>query len=477
MKDFLEEYANNIYPFHMPGHKLGRLSPLDGQDLLKIDVTEVEGTDQLFEPSGIISDAQKRASEAYETIETFLLVNGSTCGILSAISGCCQTDGKILISRNCHKSVYNGILVNRLDPIYIYPDAIDDYHLIGGINPKELERCIIDQPDIRCVVITSPTYEGFTSDISAISQITKQYGVLLVVDEAHGAHFKFSEHFPKSALECGADVVIHSLHKTLPAFTQSALLHVNSSRVDIEKIKQYLSIYQTSSPSYVLMAGMDSCLDMIKNNGSMYFNDLISSVQSFRNKVKQFNYLDIIGKELIGKYNIHNMDISKLLFVGKKFEINGKNVDKILRNEFNIQIEMAMRSSFLALTSIADDETAFIKLYDALNAIDQKPDRYTFHSGNQADLKELKCDHDWSNKNINKVYTPYETSLKQVEQVRLKDAIDRICGQFIYIYPPGIPMLVPGERITQYELTLINDYILRGFSVIGIDEATIKVVK
>lgn len=473
MKKILEQYSNEIYPFHMPGHKLGRLLPLGGVDLSRIDVTEVEGTDQLFEPSGIIYDTQKHASELYETIETFLLVNGSTSGILSAISSCCQPDGKILMSRNCHKSVYNGILINRLDPIYIYPDEIDGYHLSGGINPKELEKKIIEHPDISCVVITSPTYEGFTSDIIRIAQITKQYGLLLIVDEAHGAHFKFNDYFPKSALECGADIVIHSLHKTLPAFTQSALLHVNSTRVDIEKIKQYLSIYQTSSPSYILMAGMDSCLNLIASSGSKQFNDLIQVLKLFRNKAKGLSHFNIIGDELIGKYHIHNIDLSKLLFVGKKFEINGKLVDNILRKEFHIQVEMAMRSSFLALTSIADHEAAFTKFYSALQAIDIEPEKYPIFVN--------KPYPKWPEKaNLiptTKVYTPFETSLKQTEQIQVKDALDRICAQYIYIYPPGIPMLVPGEKITANELNLINDYLLRGFSLIGIDEMTIKVVK
>lgn len=470
MKENLRAYSSTVYPFHMPGHKLGRLSPLADQDLYKIDVTEVEGTDQLFQPDGIIYNAQKHAAEVYGALETFFLVNGSSCGILSAISACCKPDGKVLISRNSHKSVYHAVLINRLDPIYVYPDAIEEYHLLGGIAPENVKRALIEHPEITCVVITSPTYDGFTSDIEAISQITKRHGSLLIVDEAHGAHFKFCNCFPKSALECGADIVIHSLHKTLPAFTQSALLHVNSTSVNTEKLKRYLEMYQTSSPSYILMTGMDSCISIVQENRVKYFDKLLKSITSFRNKIAEFKNIKLIGEEICGKYNIHNIDISKLVFVGKREDINGKYVDKILRDEYQIQIEMAMRSSFLALTSIADDEAAFNKLYMALFSIDQKLATET-----QVDIRELRNKVDEVSRQ--KLYTPFQTDQLQMEEISLKHARDRICGQFINVYPPGIPLLIPGEKITVDQLNQLNDYILRGFSVIGIEQATIKVVK
>lgn len=483
MKDYLDMYSRNIYPFHMPGHKLGRLSPLNGQNLFKLDVTEVDGTDQLFHSSGIIYEAQKQASELYESLETFFLINGSSCGLLSAISACSKPDGKIIISRNSHKSVYNAILLNRLDPIYIYPDEINEYHLLGGIDPKTVEEALKNEPEICCVVITSPTYEGFTSDIASISDVIHRHGKILIVDEAHGSHFKFNEYFPKTALECGADIVIHSLHKTLPAFTQSALLHVNSNRVDREKIKQYLEIYQSSSPSYILMSGIDSCLKLIKDSGSNYFTHFIEALDSFRNKVEQLNNLKLINKEIIGKYNITGVDSSKLLFAGKKRAINGKQVERTLREQYQIQVEMAMQSSFLALTTIADQTSAFEQFFKALKDLDQRMQLDFNNILNEPFEGVNKQQHQTTINDSGmilqgeKFFTPYEVSQMPLENILLKDSYNRICGQFVSIFPPGIPILIPGEKIKEVQIRLLKDYIIQGFSIIGIEHDTIKVVK
>lgn len=491
MEEYLKFYSENIYPFHMPGHKLGRLSTFKNNDFLKYDVTEVDGTDNLFQSEGIIYDAQKRASDLYDTLETYFLVNGSSSGILSAISACSNPSGKILIARNSHKSVFNGVLINRLNPIYLYPEYIESYQLLGGINPEKVEQMIHMHPEISCVLITSPTYEGFTSDIEAISSITSKHNLFLIVDEAHGAHFKFNEFFPKSALDCGADIVIHSLHKTLPALTQSALIHVNSEKVDTDRLKNYLSIYQSSSPSYILMMGIDNCIKLLKENGEKYFDAFINNIKSFRNSVDGLDNISLISNKWNGNYHIHNIDLSKLLFVGKRFNINGIAVDKILREKYNIQVEMSMMNSFLALTSIADETSGFNKFVTALKELDKLPQMYKYIKSS-SNINIIEKSESIYHNNIEvqlenlgesiiaereSLYSPFEAFQINAEDVPLYLANNRICAQFISIYPPGIPIFIPGERISDTQLKLLYEYKTNGFTVIGIEHDMIKVLK
>lgn len=463
MKNHIIDYTQRIYPFHMPGHKSGRISPLRNINLYEIDVTEVEGMDYLYEPSGIIKEAQNRARDFYGSKECFFLVNGSSSGILSAISACCEQDGKILISRNSHKSVYNSILINRLDPIYLYPEYIDEYGLLGGIDPINVEATLTLEPSISCVVITSPSYEGFTLDIKSIADIVHSHNKLLIVDEAHGAHFNLSKKFPNSAIACGADIVIHSLHKTLPAFTQSALLHVNNNNIDIEKLKEYLAIFQTSSPSYILMSNIDSCIKLLNQEGTTLTETYLNNLNTFRKNMIGLSNIKLIGKEVEGRYGINQVDISKLIFVGKDNTINGKAIEKKLREIYNLQIEMSMPGSFLAITSIADDIDGFERLYQALVEVDRENEG----------LFTKRISAIPSN---NKVLTPYLTSQKKQESIYFEEAVNRISAQYITVYPPGIPIIIPGEVLTEDIFNEINDYIKNDIKVLGLENGLLKAV-
>jgi len=250
----LMAYGNSdVYPFHMPGHK--RNKKFD--EFYKMDITEIEGFDNLHHPESIILEAEQRAAHLFGAEETFFLVNGSTSGILAAISSISKEGSTVLVARNSHKSVYHGIYLNNLKVTYLIPDVIEEFDINGGIDPEEVRICMEHNKEIAGVIITSPTYDGVVSDIRKIADIVHEYGIPLIVDEAHGAHFPLWDEAPESAISCGADMVIHSLHKTLPSLTQTALLHVNGNIVDRDKIRRFLGIYQSSSPSYVLMASID----------------------------------------------------------------------------------------------------------------------------------------------------------------------------------------------------------------------------
>ncbi|MDR2899851.1 MAG: aminotransferase class V-fold PLP-dependent enzyme, partial [Clostridiales bacterium] len=270
MFDEIINYTNKgIYPFHMPGHKRNTDFLSFGADPVSIDLTEVYGTDNLQNPEGIIKDMEEKASELFGADRTYAIVNGATGGILAAVLSCAKKNDTVLFARNCHMSAYSGLALCDYNIKYLYPQ-ISAFGFPGPIALSSVEKAFGCDPNIRVVFITSPTYEGFVSDIAAIAEIAHSHGALLIVDEAHGAHFNFSSIFPTPAIKSGADIVIQSLHKTLPALTQCALLHTNGSRVNHELLRAALNMVNSSSPSYVLMSSIDKCLDFLENSAGVF---------------------------------------------------------------------------------------------------------------------------------------------------------------------------------------------------------------
>lgn len=295
----LIEYSNSdYYPFHMPGHKR---NIEDGVSPFSYDITEIDGFDNLHNPQGILKIAMEEAADFYGTDKTYYLVNGSTCGLLSAICGVTSRGDKILVARNCHKAVYNAIYLNELTPVYINPEYIEMYGINGGISPEAVQYGLAENPDIKAVIITSPTYEGVVSDVQRIAEIVHKKGIPLIVDEAHGAHFGLHKCFPQSAVKLGADIVIQSVHKTLPSLTQTALLHIRSDIVNVSEVERFLHIYQSSSPSYVLMSSIDECINKLKSDGLFLFEPYVKRLEVMLTHEKQLTHLKIAGREIVGK--------------------------------------------------------------------------------------------------------------------------------------------------------------------------------
>ena len=265
----LMEYCNSdAYPFHMPGHKRQTMGNWNCE---AIDITEITGFDNLHHAEGILLEAQQRAAQTFGADESFFLVNGSTAGLLAAVCGTVKKGGRLLMARNCHKAVYHAVYLMELQTEYLYPEQTE-FGIQGSIAPEQVQRMLEQYPDTQAILLTSPTYDGVVSDIAAIAEIVHAHQIPLIVDEAHGAHFGFSERFPKKAISYGADLCIESVHKTLPAYTQTALLHYRKNPwVDLERVKRYLGIYQSSSPSYVLMAGIDRCTRILREQGTTLF--------------------------------------------------------------------------------------------------------------------------------------------------------------------------------------------------------------
>ena len=290
----LRNYADtDTYPFHMPGHKRNMAG---SENPYNIDITEITGFDDLHHADGIIKEAQQRAAKLYGADRCYYLVNGSTCGILSAISATTKKGDKIIVARNCHKSVYHALYLRELQPVYVYPE-VSDYNIQGQIRKEDIQEILEQNTDIKAVIITSPTYDGVVSDIAEIAKLVHAYNIPLIVDEAHGAHFGLDESMPQNAINLGADCVIVSIHKTLPAFTQTALLLVNEGKADCQKIEEFLDIYETSSPSYILMAGIEKCIRVMTENSKELFARLNQNLDGFYKKMQALQKLHVLIEE------------------------------------------------------------------------------------------------------------------------------------------------------------------------------------
>ncbi|MFV0465817.1 MAG: aminotransferase class I/II-fold pyridoxal phosphate-dependent enzyme [Lachnospiraceae bacterium] len=436
---FLNDYQENgRYPFHMPGHKR---HSLDIGDPYRIDITEIEGSDSLHHASGILLDAQQRAAELYGSEKSFYLINGSTGGILAAISACVNRGGRLLMARNSHKAVYHAAYINQLKTTYLYPE-INEYGIQGAIRPEAVEQELDKYKDINAVIVTSPTYEGVLSDIKKIAESCHRRNIPLIVDGAHGAHLGLSRSTPESALQCGADLVINSLHKTLPSLTQTALLHVNTRLADSDRIQFFLSIYQSSSPSYVLMSSMEKCIRFLMEKKESYFVHQELRLKEFYQGMKQLRNLRVLTADSFEKEACFSFDDSKISVLTVGTNITSIELETAIREQFHIEPEMTTGNSVLFLTSILDTDEGFHQLKNALLTIDQG-----------LSVKNDLCDQTDLQKALYIKKTKkleFSKALdKQSRFVDIHDAVDQVCGQFIALYPPGIPMILPGEIIEQ----------------------------
>lgn len=493
----LKDYASSdYYGFHMPGHKRSR--DLTGAELpYDIDITEIEGFDDLHHAGGILKQAQNRAASVYRAEETHYLINGSTVGILSAVLGCTRRGERILMARNCHRSVYNAVLLNELEPVYIYPELLDGTELNAQLSPEKTALLLEENPDIKVTVITSPTYDGVVSDVRSIADLVHARGGILILDEAHGAHFGFHPDFPENGNVQGADVVIHSLHKTLPALTQTALLHMNGTRVDRKRVRRYLHMLQSSSPSYVLMAGIDECVRALEERHKDIFERYTQLLRQTRKRLSKLQNLKLVDTE---HYDISKIVISAADCVMKKGKeikkFTGKDLYNVLNEKYLLQMEMAAASYMIAMTSPADTEEGMDRLVSALTEIDGKLAKADRDEGNNAQTykrtvqgataaaPESRSEEWTENKQI---YMPAQAvRLKEEARVRMENdrnaagsrggnteyvslsgCAGRVALEYAYIYPPGIPLTVPGERISEGTADQMQKYEAAGLQIEG----------
>ncbi len=445
LEEKLANYIHEgIYPFHMPGHKRQSIVQWNPYEM---DITEIDGFDDLHHASGILKEAQERAARLYGAKRSFYLVNGSTCGILAAICATAGRRKRILLARNCHRSAYHAAYLNELAVDYLYP-CITEAGIQGQIPPESVRQkleaavCAKTIADIEAVVITSPTYDGVVSDVRAIAQITHEYEIPLIVDEAHGAHFGLSPYFPESAVRLGADIVIQSLHKTLPSFTQTALLHIGTDRVNEREIERRLDIFETSSPSYLFMAGMDACIRLLEERKDSLFEEYQSRLSDFYRKTERLRFLKTTGKSDFSKKEAYDIDESKIRIMTGRSGLTGKSLYDLLLKKYRLQMEMVSGGYVLALSSMMDTAEGFDRLAEALLEIDAacSPEEEENRRGS---WKPEQLYHEQE-----KVLEIAEAQDAPREELMPEAAKGRIAASYLYLYPPGIPILVPGERIT-----------------------------
>ncbi|WP_425446836.1 aminotransferase class I/II-fold pyridoxal phosphate-dependent enzyme [Dethiothermospora halolimnae] len=463
----LKKYINeNNIRFHMPGHK-GKKVLSELYDMIpSIDVTEVRGTDNLHNPRSIILKSQNLASRIFKTKKTFYSVNGTTAGIYSAINSVLYPKEKILIQRNCHKSVYNAVILGQLEAEYIYPDYDSEKNIELGLNPNVIEEKLKEDKDIKAVVITYPSYYGVCSDIDSIVNVVHKHNRVLIVDEAHGSHLIFNQKLPKSSIEAGADIVVQSTHKTLPAFTQSSMIHVVTDRIDISRLKKMLAIHQSTSPSYLLMASIDLAIGYMDEYGAGKLNDLLDYIKEASTYLNNIDGINIVGREYINKKN-YDFDTTKFLINIKG--IKGSVIERILRAKHNIQLEMSDYYYGLALMTLLDDKEDIEKLIYALEDIN-----------NNKYIEEEILDINIKNIKPNIKMPIYNAFYSDKRNMALNESKGKVSGSFIIPYPPGIPLLSPGELITEeiinYIRTLIDNKVsILGFSDYG--EEMIEIIK
>lgn len=419
----LLEQSNKIKAnFFVPGHKMGRAVTAlgDGFPFL-IDLTELDGTDNLMCPSGILKDAQERAAAVFGAKQTFFLLNGSTAGLEAAILGATKRGDKIIIDRCAHCSVIAAVILGGLEPVFVEPDFDFEREIYTGVTPRAVENALRENPDAAGAVLTSPSYCGICSPVSEIAAALHRLGKFLIVDEAHGAHFKFSERLPKTAIESGADAAVTSAHKTLPCPTQCSLLHISeNSLIDGERVFDRLKLIQTTSPSYALMAALDNSVSEMSDG----------RLEGLLNKIS------LIPQRLNGGVTLFKTDDpTRLVFDVSGLSLSGFDAAEELRGRFGIYTETADNRYIVCVSTIGNTDEEFDLLVRGLNSLKKRS------GGAREKNTPLPT--------VELARPPYIAYDKDTEAVPAEDAAGRICGEIVSVCPPGAAILIPGQRVSQ----------------------------
>lgn len=454
--DKLKEYSEQgSVPMHMPGHKRNVSGIAFLKELgAKYDISEIEGFDNLHAPKGLLLEAMERAAELWGSDKCCFLINGSTGGILAAVRATAKLSrsGKLIMARNCHMSVYNAVELCGLEPIYISPPTVEGFSFCGSIPVRAVEKAVRDNPGTP-VILTSPSYEGVISNIPEIAVICHMYGSVLIVDEAHGAHLGLYDCFTDGAVKAGADIVIQSLHKTLTGLTQTGLLHCSDYLVPPEAVEKELAVFESSSPSYLLMASIDGTTGLIKEQGKGLFRAWDERLDLFDKRVSELKTLRTPGhgelfdcqfrsklagfvrRSLPGE-EIYDFDRSKIVISCEGTDTTGVELMNALRDSFGIECEMASGGYLLAMTGILDEPRSMDHLAFALSALDGETQRTAPRIPFVPPAIPPRS------------MGTSEAMAAPAEPCSLRDAVGRISAEYVWSYPPGIPLVVPGEKLT-----------------------------
>ena len=437
--------------FRIPGHRFEngidpRFREAVGDGIFRLDLTETPLTDDLHNASGAIKEAEDLASDLWGSDYTHFLVNGSTCGNQVMVITTANNGGKICLPRNAHKSALMGLIIGGGKPVYIMPQIDPEWGLHGGITPGQVEEMFKENPDCRGVMVVSPTYYGVISDLEGIAEVCHRHGAVLMVDEAHGAHCYFSDALPKGALQAGADMCVQSIHKVTGSFTQSSMLHVKSSLVDRDALEANLHLVQSTSPSYLLMTSLDMARHDMAMRGAKMVDDARILASAARAEINTIKGMSCAGKELEGRSGIFRLDDTRLTISGDDIGITGFDLKRMLFDEYNVDVELADYRNALAIVTFANQKEDLDTLVAALRDISDR-----FCKGKPLPpMRHLPPQPEY-------VISPREAYFGKKKRVAWEDAVGKISAEMIAPYPPGIPLIYPGERMSQEVWDFLED--------------------
>jgi len=461
-------------PFYTPGHKCGAgispvLTDLIGKDVFRADLTELAELDNLFTPQSVILAAQELAAEAFGAEKTWFLVNGSTSGIEAAILATCRTGDKIILPRNVHSSVISGLILSGAIPIFINPEYDEDLDIAYSITLEALKAALAKHPDTKAVLIVYPTYHGVCGDLPAFVHLTHQYNVPLIVDEAHGAHFHFYPDLPTSALAAGADLTVQSIHKTLGAMTQASMLHIQGKRIDIDRVNKALQLVQSTSPSFILLASLDAARQQMAIHGKKLMSQTLELAKESRTQINQIPGLCTPLSQKEKSSGFIDLDKTRLTVNVNKLGFTGFEAEEILDKRFHVTPEFSSWQNLTFIISLGNTQTDIQQLIQALNHL--------------ADITPLttpypvcKYKNDDTFANVISI-SPREAFFANSEILPFNTTSERICAEIICPYPPGVPVLMPGEIITKSALEYLQEIQNMGGLISGCADETLQTLK
>ncbi|WP_310176542.1 aminotransferase class I/II-fold pyridoxal phosphate-dependent enzyme [Neobacillus niacini] len=464
----------NPIQFHIPGHKKGNgMDPefreFIGENALSIDLINIGPLDDLHLPKGIIKQSQELAAEAFGADYTFFSVQGTSGAIMAMIMSVCGPGDKILVPRNVHKSIMSAIVFSGAVPIFIHPEVDSHFGISHGITPDSIERALVLHPDTKAVLVINPTYYGVSGDLRKIVKISHSRNIPVLVDEAHGAHIHFHEELPLSAMEAGADLAATSVHKLGGSLTQSSILNLQGNLVSSKRVQSILSMLTTTSTSYLLLASLDVARKSLATEGQALLEDTIRKAEKTRSKINQIDHLYCMGREVLESSAAVAMDPTKLLISVKELGIIGYEVEKWLRNKFNIEVELSDLYNILCIVTPGDSEEDLQILIQALTELSQEHKIQADKKVNSSSVLLPKIP--------SLALTPRDAFYAETEVVPFEQSAGKIISEFVMVYPPGIPIFIPGEIITEDNLLYTRKNIEAGLPVQGADDEELKTIR
>lgn len=462
----------NVTSFHTPGHKNGKgidpiLKEVTGDGLYKFDVTVFDEVDSLHDPVGPIKKAEELMAEAYGVKHSLFLVNGTSVGNIAMFLSACDPGDSIIVSRSSHKSIMGGIILSGVWPIWLQPTIDQNLDIIFNSTYEEIKQALEMYPEARAVFLTSPTYNGVATEVKKIADLCHRKGKILLVDEAHGPHLKFNDKLPMSAVDAGADLCVQSTHKILSALSQGSVLHHNSKLVDINRVKKIVSMLQTTSPQYLTLASIDLARRQAVLHGKEMFDKVIEAAEWARKEINdKIPNMRCLTKADIKGRNF-DLDLTKLTINVTKTGLSGYEVDSILAKEYNIQVDCSDTFNLIAIMGIGSDMDDVQKLVNALKEISKK------YKGTQKNwilkIPSLATE---------MVMTPREVFLSHdIKKIPLAKSVGHVSAQVLTPYPPGIPVVIPGERISKEICDYLVEMASKGIRISGQEGDILKMVK